>query len=127
MEEQKQQQQPKHEEISELKVLRSAAGYYVGRQQYDQDMDAWIPHNRISLYMKKQAEAEKTLEKALEFKKEIKPISRGNLRVIRNNFNDPSVDDPDKELKKNVISDQLQNDQEKKQQLQKQLQKELSR
>lgn len=101
--------QPKHDEISELKVFQSRAGYYVGRQQYDQEMEAWIPHNRISSYMNKRDHAENLLEKANEFKKEIDPISRGNLRVFRNDLTSKLNDHPDNELKRNLISDQLEN------------------
>jgi hypothetical protein len=50
-----------HGDISEPKVMASAAGYYVGDVFYDEDMDGWIPNSRHTPYMTKE-EAENYLE-----------------------------------------------------------------
>lgn len=34
--------------ISTLQVLRSAAGYYIGREEFDAEMEMWIPYSRNS-------------------------------------------------------------------------------
>lgn len=33
---------------SELKVLKSAAGYYIGRQYFDIEINGWLPYSRES-------------------------------------------------------------------------------
>jgi hypothetical protein len=38
------------ERISEVKVLKSAAGYYIGYLYYDEDMKGWFPYDRLSGY-----------------------------------------------------------------------------
>lgn len=34
--------------ISELQVLHSAAGYYIGDEYYDEDIHCWLPWSRRS-------------------------------------------------------------------------------
>lgn len=50
--------------ISETKVLRSAAGYYIGHEYEDTDFgDAiWMPYDRISGYYATRAQAEIDLQ-----------------------------------------------------------------
>lgn len=38
------------ERISEVKVLQSAAGYYIGHLYYDEDMKGWLPYDRLTGY-----------------------------------------------------------------------------
>lgn len=102
--------QPKHEELSEIKVMRSAAGYYIGREQYQQGLAAWQPYNRLSGYMNDQQQAEKLLQKSLEFKKTINEIGTGNLRIVYNSLNEKINDDPHNGLKRNLIKDTMQHD-----------------
>ena len=47
--------------ISEYKVLKSAAGYYVGRLCQDED-GFWMPYDRASGYYATAEEAEEILE-----------------------------------------------------------------
>jgi len=39
-----------NEKLSEVKVLQSAAGYYIGRLYWDEDCKAWLPYDRLSGY-----------------------------------------------------------------------------
>jgi len=44
--------------VSEYRVLRSAAGYYVGRQYLDPDCEGcWLPYDRCSGYFPSEIEA----------------------------------------------------------------------
>ena len=52
---------PEHGDVSEPKVMRSAAGYYVGDVFYDSETQSWVPNSRHSPYMTR-AEAEDWLE-----------------------------------------------------------------
>lgn len=36
--------------LSPLKVLQSAAGYYIGQLYFDRDMEVWLPYDRVSGY-----------------------------------------------------------------------------
>jgi hypothetical protein len=38
------------DQISEVKILKSVAGYYIGYLYFDKDMNAWLPYDRISGY-----------------------------------------------------------------------------
>ena len=49
------------EKISELQVMQSAAGYYLGHTYYDEEMEGWFPWSRETEYMTKE-DAVKTLE-----------------------------------------------------------------
>ena len=52
------------EQISELKVLRSAAGYYIGEDYWDSDFQCWMPYSRRSMeYYKTYEEAQEALDK----------------------------------------------------------------
>ena len=46
--------------ISELKVMQSNAGYYLGHTYYDEEVKADLPYSRQTEYMTKQ-DAEKLL------------------------------------------------------------------
>ena len=35
--------------ISEYRVLRSAAGYYVGEEYFEAEFNAWLPYDRTSI------------------------------------------------------------------------------
>ena len=48
--------------ISEYKVMKSPAGYYVGKEYYDQEMIGWFPYSRNSEYFKSQKEAKRLLD-----------------------------------------------------------------
>jgi hypothetical protein len=41
---------PKDGQVSELQVLKSNAGYYVGTTYYDSEMQGWFPYDRQSDY-----------------------------------------------------------------------------
>lgn len=60
--------QSETEQISELKVLKSAAGYYIGYLYYDQDMKGWFPYDRLSGYYVTKEDA---LEDLPSFKNEL--------------------------------------------------------
>ena len=49
--------------ISEYQVLKSAAGYYVGRLCHEGD-ELWMPYDRASGYFETEAEAAELLENA---------------------------------------------------------------
>jgi hypothetical protein len=34
--------------ISEIQVLRSNAGYYIGRTYFDEETGCWFPYDRLS-------------------------------------------------------------------------------
>jgi len=53
-------------DISEYKVMKSPAGYYVGKEYYDQEMIGWFPYSRNSEYFKSHKEAKKLLKKINE-------------------------------------------------------------
>lgn len=46
------------ERISQLKVLKSAAGYYIGRTYFDEDAGCDFPYSRESGYFSKEADAQ---------------------------------------------------------------------
>ena len=50
------------EKITDLKILESAAGYYIGRQYYDNEMKGWFPYSRDSEYFMTEEEAEVCLQ-----------------------------------------------------------------
>lgn len=45
--------------ISELKIMRSAAGYYLGHEYWDLELEAWLPYSRDSIYYKTRDELER--------------------------------------------------------------------
>lgn len=45
------------EKITQLKVMQSAAGYYVGREYYDEEIGCWLPYSRNSEYFATEEEA----------------------------------------------------------------------
>ena len=45
-------------ELSPVKVLRSAAGYYLGQELWDHDLKYWAPYSRDSSYFYSRWEAE---------------------------------------------------------------------
>ena len=47
--------------ISEIKILKSAAGYYIGYLYFDTDMRVWLPYDRLSNYYKTKEDASKEL------------------------------------------------------------------
>ena len=50
------------EEVSELKVMESAAGFYLGSEAWDKELKAWTPYHRATPYMLTRSEAESMLE-----------------------------------------------------------------
>ena len=48
-------------EVSEYKILRSNAGYYIGRTYYDEEIGFDLPYDRVGPYHKTREEAEKVL------------------------------------------------------------------
>ena len=56
------QQQPDSENYSGLKVMRSAAGYYIGTEYYDEELDITMPGSRESGYYGTAEEAQAELD-----------------------------------------------------------------
>ena len=54
---------PNHGDITPVEVLKSAAGYYLGRLMWDAEIGMWIPYSRVSGYYKTRQEAERDLIK----------------------------------------------------------------
>lgn len=52
---------PQHEEVSQLKVMKSGQGYYIGREMYDKPTDSWEPYSRESGYSAKPLQAQNQL------------------------------------------------------------------
>lgn len=52
--------------ISELQVLKSAAGYYIGYLYFDTDMRVWLPYDRISGYYVTKEDAAQDLPSFIE-------------------------------------------------------------
>lgn len=51
-----------HEQVSEPIVMKSNAGFYVGRAYYDEELGgAWLPYSRETDYFKHREDAEKYL------------------------------------------------------------------
>ena len=48
--------------VSEYKVMKSPAGYYVGKEYYDDDCNGWLPYSRNSDYYSSQKEAKRLLD-----------------------------------------------------------------
>ena len=46
------------EVLSETKVLKSNAGFYIGHEYFDTEMSSWLPYNRISDYFRTRRMAE---------------------------------------------------------------------
>jgi hypothetical protein len=53
---------PNKDRYSELKVLKSPAGYYVGTLYFDAEYEMWEPGSRDSGYFRTEQEAAKYLE-----------------------------------------------------------------
>ena len=51
-----------NEKISDNKVMKSAAGFYVGREYFDEDCQCWLPYDRQSGYWKTRESAENKLK-----------------------------------------------------------------
>lgn len=51
----------KQHKISETKVMKSNAGYYIGDEYYDEECECWFPNTRYSEYFKTREIAEKWL------------------------------------------------------------------
>ena len=51
--------------ISWLQVLKSQAGWYIGRTSYDPELNMDVPYNRESDYFKTQSQAEQALKSLL--------------------------------------------------------------
>ena len=47
--------------ISEPQVLKSNAGYYIGRTYHDEEIGADLPYERLSDYFSKRSDAEQAL------------------------------------------------------------------
>ena len=47
--------------LSELHVMKSAAGYYLGYTYFDEERQCWFPYDRESHYMGSKEEAEVAL------------------------------------------------------------------
>ena len=47
--------------ISEPQVLKSNAGYYIGRTCHDEEIGMDLPYERLSDYFSKRADAERAL------------------------------------------------------------------
>ena len=54
---------PNHGDITPVEVLKSAAGYYLGRLMWDSEIGMWVPYCRVSGYYKTREEAERDLLK----------------------------------------------------------------
>ena len=51
--------------VSTTMVLRSNAGYYIGRLYKDKEFGAWLPYDRLSTYFNLHEEAEKALHSSI--------------------------------------------------------------
>ena len=52
-----------HDQVSEPIVMKSNAGYYVGRAYFDEEIGgAWFPHSRETDYFRSLEEAQKYLD-----------------------------------------------------------------
>jgi len=48
--------------VSDLMILRSGAGFYLGTQCYDPEVEAWVPYTRESIeYWKYESDARRAL------------------------------------------------------------------
>ena len=54
------------DQISEIKVLKSAAGYYIGYLYFDKDMKVWLPYDRLSGYYVTKEDASQDLPSFME-------------------------------------------------------------
>lgn len=49
--------------VSEVQVLHSNAGYYIGREYLDSDFDVWMPYDRLSVeYFRTREDADLALK-----------------------------------------------------------------
>jgi hypothetical protein len=48
--------------ITETKVLHSNAGYYIGHEYYDEEMQMWCPYDRITGYYPTRQEADDAMD-----------------------------------------------------------------
>ncbi len=54
------------DQISEVKVLKSAAGYYIGYLYFDTEMRVWLPYDRLSGYYATKEDAAQDLPSFIE-------------------------------------------------------------
>lgn len=101
---------PMHEQISDLKVMNTQAGFYVGREQFDGELGEWQPHSRISGFLPDQEKAEQLLEKCNGFKEIVKDFKPDFLETMKEKLSIDVDDDPQSLLKINLIDDELKND-----------------
>lgn len=95
---------------SELKIISEKNGnaYYIGRELNGE------PYIYLSDRYDTLADANKALDVAKQFEKDIDGISKGNLRVLLKSFDEHKwIDDPDMELKRQLMKEQYMNRLEK--------------
>lgn len=95
---------PKHHQITDLRIIESVKGFYIGRLQYDASKDTWGTFDRFTGYSKSRLAAELVLEQMLEFKEAIKGISRANLKVLSEDLFEKEDDDASYWWKKEIIN-----------------------
>ncbi|MED1205592.1 hypothetical protein [Heyndrickxia acidicola] len=121
------QRQLEHDEISDLKVMKSANGYYLGREQYDKHLENWFPYNRVSSYIKDYDKAEKLLNQARSYTKNFNDLKPHQLKEMSKNFDSRTAFLPQDELKKNLIDDHINHDREFQKKMQPTITPDLSR
>ena len=53
---------PEKDRYTEVRILKSAAGWYLGTLYFEHEFDAWVPGSRDSEYFRTEADAERFLE-----------------------------------------------------------------
>lgn len=53
---------PDYNKVSDFKVIQSDAGFYIGRTEYQYDIDVDFPYSRDSQYFGTKEQAEATLQ-----------------------------------------------------------------
>lgn len=100
---------PNPNEISPLKVVENGHGFYIGREQYDANLEQSVPWNILTGDLGSHKKAVELLEKCKEFQEIIKPIPTGNLEVTARTLLERAEEDPYNEIKAALISDYLEN------------------
>lgn len=108
---------PKHNEISELKIVEPGHGFFLGRTQYDEELGQSVPYNIVTENLKTYENAKNLLNKAHQFQDIIKDINEGNLKVISESLIEREDEDPYNRLKAALINDHLHCDRKPKKKL----------
>lgn len=74
--------------LTELKILKSNAGFYIGREYFDEEIGRYLPYSRESDYFRSREEVQKVLSGYFLVKGKINLMKVEQLKVYRDKKNE---------------------------------------